>query len=285
MAKKDYHSWDKQSLIDEITSLKKRKKYGIVWENKPEDVVEQCKENLPVLEEVKGLAIRTDSDQATDLLIEGDNYHALSVLNYTHKKKIDVIYIDPPYNTGAKDWKYNNNFVDETDGYRHSKWLSMMSNRLAIAKKLLSPRGFLICAIDEYEVHNIRHLLDDIFGEKNKLGMVTVLHNPKGRNLSTFFSSNSEFMLVYAKNHKEATFNSVVIDEEIMASFDHTDESGKFRWEPFMRVRVDSSQSNKPRNYYPIYVDKHLKNFSLSPKKITIKFTLKPKMDENGHGN
>lgn len=86
MAKKDYHSCDKQSLIDEIASLKKRKKYGLVWENKPEDVVEQCKKNLPVLEEVKSLAIHTDSDQVTNLLIEGNNYHALSVLNYTHRR-------------------------------------------------------------------------------------------------------------------------------------------------------------------------------------------------------
>src|SRR5690606_3678136 len=126
MAKKDYTDWDQEDFIQEIEQLRKRKKYGLVWEDKPEDVVEQCKNELPILEEVKDKEITTDSNQSTNLLIEGDNYHALSVLNYTHKGKIDVIYIDPPYNTGKKDFKYNDTFVDEEDPYRHSKWLSFM---------------------------------------------------------------------------------------------------------------------------------------------------------------
>jgi len=104
MLKKNYQNWEKQALIDEIHSLSKRKKYGLVWEDKPEDVVDQCREQFPVLEEVKNLAIHAGSGLPTHLLIEGDNYHALSVLNYTHPGKVDVIYIDPPYNTGAKDW-------------------------------------------------------------------------------------------------------------------------------------------------------------------------------------
>src|SRR5665648_57358 len=102
MAKKDYKNWDKDDLIKEIKQLRKRKKYGLVWEDKSEDVVERCKTELPVLEEVKEKEIITDSEKPMNLLIEGDNYHALSVLNYTHKGKIDVIYIDPPYNTGKK---------------------------------------------------------------------------------------------------------------------------------------------------------------------------------------
>jgi adenine-specific DNA-methyltransferase len=186
----------KQEIVRLKKELKKKKKYGLVWEEKNEDVVEQCKEKLPVLKEVKGKEIITDESMPMNILIEGDNYHALSVLNYTHEKKIDVIYIDPPYNTGARDWKYNNDYVESNDAYKHSKWVSMMYERLKLAKKLLSNEGIIITAIDEYEVHNIRHLLDQVFGEENKLGMVTVLHNPKGRNLSNFFSSNSEFMLV-----------------------------------------------------------------------------------------
>src|SRR3989339_1079377 len=131
--------------------LKKKKKYGLVWEEKPEEVVEMCKAKLPVLKEVKSKEIITDSDKPMNLLIEGDNYHALSVLNYTHKGKIDIIYIDPPYNTGAKDWKYNNDYVDSNDMFRHSKWVSMMNNRLKLAKKLLKKDGVLICAIDDNE--------------------------------------------------------------------------------------------------------------------------------------
>ena len=132
----------KEKLLAEIgrlkKELKKKKKYGLVWdsEREPEEVVEMCKEKLPVLKEVKSKEIITDKNKPVNLLIEGDNYHALSVLNYTHAKKIDVIYIDPPYNTGAKNWKYNNSFVEKEDSFRHSKWLNMMEKRLSLAKNL-----------------------------------------------------------------------------------------------------------------------------------------------------
>src|SRR3989344_5766036 len=112
-------NWSKEELVAEVGRLRKRKKYGLVWEEKPENVVEQCKTELPVLKEVKNKAVSTDKSEPTNILIEGDNYHALSVLNYTHKAKVDVIYIDPPYNTGARDWKYNNDYVDINDTYRH----------------------------------------------------------------------------------------------------------------------------------------------------------------------
>lgn len=101
--------------------LKKRKKYGLLWEEKSEDMVDLCKKKLPVVKEVKSKDITTDKDRPVNLLIEGDNYHALSVLNYTHAKKVDVIYIDPPYNTGNKDFIFNDNYIDKEDAYRHSK--------------------------------------------------------------------------------------------------------------------------------------------------------------------
>ena len=117
---------EKEKLLVEIErlkkELKKRKKYGLVWEEKPEEVVEMCKEKLPVLKEVKNKEIITDKNKSVNLLIEGDNYHALSVLNYTHKGKIDIICIDPPYNRGNKDFIYNDKYVNREDGYRHSKW-------------------------------------------------------------------------------------------------------------------------------------------------------------------
>ena len=120
-----YDRWSKLELIKEIKRFEKRKKYGIVWEEKTEEVVEFCKEKLPVLKDVTENGIE-DTTIPNNILIEGDNYHALSVLNYTHSGKIDVIYIDPPYNTGNNTWKYNNNFVDKDDGFRHSKWLSFI---------------------------------------------------------------------------------------------------------------------------------------------------------------
>jgi len=180
----DYTKYSNEELIAEITELKKRKKYGLVWdeEREPEDVVLKCKKELPVLKEVKSKAIPSrnpDPEKPTHILIEGDNYHALSVLNYTHEKSVDVIYIDPPYNTGAKDWKYNNNFVDENDAYRHSKWLSFMNNRLKISKYLLKPTGVLICAIDKNEQERLGLLIDNIFPSYNKT-CVTIVHNPGG---------------------------------------------------------------------------------------------------------
>jgi len=266
MAKKNYSEWSKEELVRELKKVEKRKKYGIVWEDKPEQVALLCKEKLPVLVEEKSKEIVTDKEKPNHILIEGDNYHALSVLNYTHKGKIDVIYIDPPYNTGARTWKYNNDYVDKEDQWRHSKWLSFMEKRLKLAKNLLSEKGFLICAIDDNELFSIGLLLDEIFGEDNRVGLVTVLHNPKGRNFTKWFSANSEYMLVYAKNASVASFNEVTIDEEIRETFNLVDEKGRhYRLEPLMRSRTETLRENKPGFWYPIYVSKDLKHTTLKP--------------------
>ncbi|MFH1661741.1 MAG: site-specific DNA-methyltransferase [Candidatus Falkowbacteria bacterium] len=262
MAKKNNNSETKKlkAEVERLKKeLKKRKKYGLVWEEKPEEVVEMCKEKLPVLKEVKNKEIITDKDKPVNLLIEGDNYHALSVLNYTHNKKVDVIYIDPPYNTGAKNWRYNNNYVDRDDAFRHSKWISFMNSRLVMAKKLLPENGFFICAIDSNELFSIGLLLDEIFGENNRLGLVTVLHNPKGRNQSKFFSENSEFMLVYARNIDKVNFNRIALNEEVQLTFNQEDKYGKYRLEPFMRARTVWSRKKRPLNWYPIFVSRDLK--------------------------
>ena len=181
MAKDDYDNWDKQQLIEEIRALKKRKRYGLVWEDKPEQVAIDCETNLPILKEVPDKAIVADANAPTNLIIEGDNYHALAVLNYTHKGKIDVIYIDPPYNTGKQgaEWTYNNRYVNKTDGYRHSKWLSMMEKRLALAKDLLKRDGVLICAIDENEFNRLGLLIEEIYSG-HEIHCMAVVHNPRG---------------------------------------------------------------------------------------------------------
>lgn len=201
MPNNNYHNYTREQLIDEVARLRKRKKYGLVWEDKPEDVVEQCKRELPVLKEVKNKAIAKDKNGLVNILIEGDNYHALSVLNYTHKGKIDVIYIDPPYNTGAKDWKYNNAFVDINDGYRHSKWISMMNNRLALAKKLLKRDGILICAIDENEQAHLGALLEELFPD-HEIHCVTIVHNPRGIQGKNFSYTHEYAFFVFRKGLK-----------------------------------------------------------------------------------
>jgi len=201
MVKKDYSNWSKQDLIEEIKKLEKRKKYGIVWEVKPEQVALLCKEKLPILTEDKSKEIETDKEKPVNILIEGDNYHALSVLNYTHKGRIDVIYIDPPFNTGARDWKYNNDYVDINDSYRHSKWLSMMEKRLRLAKNLLKNDGVLICAIDENEVSHLGTLLEEIFPSW-EIHLITIIHNPRGIQGKNFSYTNEFAFFIFRKGLK-----------------------------------------------------------------------------------
>jgi adenine-specific DNA-methyltransferase len=190
-----------EGLKGEIKKLKSRKKYGLVWENKPEKVVELCKEKLPVFVEDKNKEIIADKNKPVNIIIEGDNYHSLSVLNYTHKGKIDVIYIDPPYNTGAKDWKYNNDYVDANDSYRHSKWLSMMAERLRIAKNLLKDDGVLVCAIDENEFYRLGALLEQTFYNR-EIHCITIVHNPRGVQGSNFSYTHEYAYFVFKKGLK-----------------------------------------------------------------------------------
>ncbi len=171
-------------LESEIKKLKERKKYGLVWDDKPEEVVLQCKENVPVLREVKNRRIKSNNDAPTNFLIEGDNYHALSVLNYTHNSAVDLIYIDPPYNTRAKDWKYNNDYVDKDDPWKHSKWVSWMYKRLTLSKRLLKTDGTLIVAIDDYEVNSLGLLLEELFPGYDR-DLVIVEHHPQGAGSNT----------------------------------------------------------------------------------------------------
>ena len=262
MPKKDFQNWSKEKLLHEYKELSKSKKFGIVWEDKIEEVAEQCKTSLPVLKDEKTKSFSTGKNGINHIFIEGDNYHALSVLNYTHKKKIDVIFIDPPYNTGSQHWIYNNSYVERDDRFKHSKWLSFMSKRLRLARNLLKEDGFFAITIDHNELFTLGLLMDEIFGEGNRVGIVTVLHNPKGRNQAKFFSENSEFLMIYAKDISKAEFNSVAISEDTQGTFTEIDDEGKFRYEPYMRARTVWSRENRPRNWYPIYVSKDLKDIT-----------------------
>lgn len=200
---KDYQNFSKEELIKEIEKLKKQKKFGLIWEE--ENVVENFDKlsinSYPILEEIEDKKINSSITDDYNFLIEGDNYHALSVLNYTHKSSIDLIYIDPPYNTGAKNWIYNNKFVDQNDSYRHSKWLSMMNKRLKLAKDLLTENGSLICAIDENEVTRLGLLLEEIFTDK-ELHLITIVHNPRGIQGKNFSYINEFAYFLLPKNKK-----------------------------------------------------------------------------------
>lgn len=254
-------------LEAQIRKLKKNN-LGLVFEDKEENVVEQSKVKVPVLKEATKNRIASNNQTPNNLMIEGDNYLALSVLNYTHKKNIDLIYIDPPFNTGARDWKYNNDYVDSEDTYRHSKWLSFMNHRLKLAKDLLKDTGFIACAIDHYELFTLGVLMDKIFGEQNRIGVVTVVHKPEGRQFANFLSPSNEFMLIYAKNRQVASFRDVVLDKEKEKEFNLSDEKGNYKLKNFIRLTDGkySLRKNKPEGFYPIYVSKDLKQFSLEEK-------------------
>ena len=150
------------SYIADIEKDIKGKKYGLVFEEHKEAIDEILESNTPVLSEEKNLFI--DNDGQMNFLIEGDNLASLQLLEKTHKGKIDLIYIDPPYNTGNKDFIYDDTFVDATDTFRHSKWCSFMEKRLQIAKNLLANNAVIFVSIDDNEVSNLRKICDEIFG-------------------------------------------------------------------------------------------------------------------------
>lgn len=234
----DYSKMTKDELVTEIKRLKP-KKYGLMWEHKDEDVVEECKTKLPVLNEVAKRAIKKAPGDPTNIIIEGDNYHALSVLNYTHQGKIDVIYIDPPYNTGASDWKYNNNYVDINDTFRHSKWISMMEHRLKISKGLLAKNGVLICAIDDNEIATLSLLLAEIFPEKIQ-NTVVIANNPHGVARSGF-----------SRTHEYALF--IINPGEVINKKAAPEDIRNIN---LRRSGNNSLRKDSPTMFYPILVDK-----------------------------
>jgi adenine-specific DNA-methyltransferase len=241
---------DKQSLLAKIKQLDNltdeerselvellntKKKYGLIWEDKPEDVEEQLRTKLPVLREVvekrilaTKSAIKTvtpkaiitnlfteEENQRSDnellseveapnhILIEGDNLHALTALTFTHENKIDVIYIDPPYNRGENDFKYNDNWIEKDNPFKHSLWLNFISKRLKIAKRLLDDKGVLIIHIDEHEFDALNLLLEtEIFSDQDFLGVIIWNKlNPKGEVAGV--ATMHEYVLVYSKNKQE----------------------------------------------------------------------------------
>ena len=165
---REEHKDDDDVLIalGEIENELNSKKYGLVWERHEEAVDVQMRDNIPVFTECVDKEIIT-TDGNFNFLLEGDNLHSLRLLEKTHVGKIDVIYIDPPYNTGNKDFVYDDKFVASEDGYRHSKWLSFMYERLVIARSLLSNKGVIFVQIDDNEQATLKLLCDEIFGENN----------------------------------------------------------------------------------------------------------------------
>ncbi len=234
---------DERSALLEL--LRTEKAYGLVWENKPEDVEERLRDELPVLVEDETKRIISDSPDAPNhALIEGDNLEALTTLAYTHAGKIDVIYIDPPYNTGNKDFVYNDAFVDSEDAYRHSKWLSFMSKRLRIAKKLLSDCGVIFISIDDNEQANLKLLCDDVFSEKNFIAQLIWQKKKGGGNDSKYVATEHEYVLLYAKNTSSLNNIFIPYGQDYLSRYKEKDSEGRFFWDTFKR--------KSGKQYYPI---------------------------------
>lgn len=195
-------------------------------------------------------AVNNGSDDAPwHTLIEADNYHALQLLAYLYAGQVDCIYIDPPYNTGARDWKYNNDYVDGNDSWRHSKWLAFMERRLSLTKRLLNPAGsVLIVTIDEKEVLRLGLLLEQIFPEC-KVQKATIVINPKGTARYNEFSRVEEYaFFVFIGDVKICPFGS-----DLLTSRDYSSET-HVRWRGLARTGRKELRSNNPGSWYPIFL-------------------------------
>lgn len=206
----------------------------------------------PYLQPIDTISNAADSD-LWHTLIEADNYHALQLLEYLYASKVDCIYIDPPYNTGARDWKYNNDFVDGNDTYRHSKWLSMMQKRLRIAKKLLNPQdSVLIVTIDEKEYLHLGCLLEEMFPDA-RMQMISTMINPAMVARAGGFGRSGEYIFIIMFGDSSPIRSR--IDREWVSSKGRT-HTGQIRWDLLKRSGTGASREDSPGGFYPIYINK-----------------------------
>lgn len=251
---KEYNKLSKEELLQLVEKQDAElelKKYGLVWdrEREPEKVVLDCENNAPILERILKKEIRTDTSD-DNILIEGDNYHALTVLNYTHKGKIDVIYIDPPYNTGNKDFVYNDKYIDKEDIWRHSKWLNFMEKRLLLAEKLLKETGVIFISIDDNEQAQLKMLCDKIFGEQNFIGQITVVGNPRGRDYGGIARMH-DYIFAYSKT-PNTELNNLNDPDKI---FPFEDDRSGFEIRELRNRNIAFHVGNRPNLHYPFYVN------------------------------
>lgn len=273
-----------RNILGDFVETEER--YSLNWSGKRNSKLEAQKISkstlLPNLEESKNFF------NTNNIYIEGDNLEVIKLLQKSFYNKIDTIYIDPPYNTG-NDIIYKNDYSVDLEYYKkitkqisddnlilttntdsngkfHSNWLSMMYPRLILARKFLTEEGIICLAIDHNELHSLALLCDEVFGEYNKLGLITVVSKPEGRNQEKFFATSTEYALFYAKNKSCCNFNSVILDEEIKKTFNRNDSKGRYRLNNYIRIGGgnDNLKINKPHFYYPIYISKDLKTISLN---------------------
>lgn len=241
----------KQRIEAELKRVMKHKKFGLVFEDHlPEGLNDgPIYPGLEVVDSVR----HAQNDKLWHALIEADNYYALQLLAYLYPGQVDCIYIDPPYNTGARDWKYNNDYVDSADTYRHSKWLSMMKRRLLLAKRLLNPKdSVLIVTIDEKEYLHLGCLLEELFPEA-RMQMISSVINPAGVSRGGQFARTDEY--IFFISFGQSAPSPVVLNEDWRGKI-KGGYKDKLRWNGLQRSGTATLRTDRPNMFYPIYVNK-----------------------------
>lgn len=218
------------NLLSYLSDLEKDvngKKYGLVFEEHREEIDEVLDTHTPVLTEEKDLFI--DNGGQMNFLIEGDNLASLKLLEKTHKGKIDLIFIDPPYNTKNGDFGYDDNRIDLNDSFRHSKWISFMKVRLSLARKLLKDAGVIFVAIDDNEQAALKLLCDQIFGEENFLASIIWQHSIQPKGYSGTFSVHHNYLLCYQKT-AQFVLNSLPRTAEDNKAYSNPDNDPRGKW-------------------------------------------------------
>lgn len=254
----------------------KEERYQFTWPDKKKSILAA---NAPISDTLRPCREESvDFDNTKNIYIEGDNLAVLKLLQETYLGKFDLVYIDPPYNTG-NDILYMNDYSDseedfetkyerdeqgnylytnsDANGRFHTNWLNMMYQRIKLAKDLISDKGFFLVAIDHNELFNLGEICDEVFGYSNRIGVISVIHKPEGRNQAKFIGPSNEFMLVYAKNEQLAKLQNVVLDPEVAAKFNLSDDKGNYRLQNFIRMTDGklAYREVRPKFWYPIYVD------------------------------
>ncbi len=279
-SKADKNTRNLQQYLNEITKDIKGKKYGLVFEEHREAIDEKLDTHVPVLVEEKKLAIDNGGEQ--NFLIEGDNLAALKLLEKTHKGKIDVIYIDPPYNTGkneTQDFHYDDKFVDINDTFRHSTWISFMEKRLVLAKTLLAKDGFIVISIDDNEYGPLKILCDEIFGSDLFVNTFIWQRNSSGKTEKDKYTVNTEYVLLYAKT-KNYSLNDVYkpLAEATRALYKKDDKDGRGRYRLYP---LQKPASPGPETSYD-YVDNNGKVWKCPPKGWRIKYEKLKALENDG---
>ncbi|MFD0716233.1 site-specific DNA-methyltransferase [Paenibacillus sp. GCM10027626] len=235
------------NLLSYLTELEKDvqgKKYGLVFEEHREGIDALLATHSPVLTEEKDLFI--NNDEQPNFLIEGDNLASLKVLEKTHKEKIDLIYIDPPYNTNNKDFVYDDTFIDSTDGFRHSKWLSFMNQRLRSAKILLKNSGVIFISIDDNEVAQLRMLCDEVFGENNFVGMILWKKKTNGNNMG-WLPPVHDYIICFSKSIDNIfDLGFEISEEDILKNYSNPDNDPRGPW------KTSDLSANHKGPHFPI---------------------------------